>query len=463
MATTLRRPLAEPVPAPSRAAQRKQRLLELENEQRLEDAEALKMTEEQRLSLFHSFRSVKFEWSDLDGMRSVRRRYNSPPHRHPSPPRPAHLNLNLHLQHAHAHQPPAFAVLTNAADDAMTVRAHTRFPASPTSYSHSPHSAQAPHPHPPEQMHSPQPQTPAPATAKTRSPVKGLFPSALPTPPCAPAPRPPPCIRPPRRTSPCPRQLRHKLRLRLRHQLRLRRPSSSPSRRSAPPRKKMRTTTTTKMRKMRTRGSTTTTRRRASSTTTGSSTARREKMRMKAPSPPPSRRARGASRTRSRSSSRLRTMMRMHTGMRARGRVRGMEGIPLRRIPLRPCRIARRRRQRRRRGWWRRTAPLRLRRRSRSPPPSTPRTLPHPSTQRTWPSAGSASGSSPLFSFPRSSAGSSFLAFKWGLLPRVRNGRRSKWDMGMGDVNRGHFMKFYDVPFQIVIQAVLLDVIREVD
>ncbi|KAJ7646100.1 hypothetical protein DFH06DRAFT_582694 [Mycena polygramma] len=69
--------LRRPDPAPSRAAQRKQRLLELENEQRLEDAEALKFTEEQRLSLFLSFRSVKFEWSDLDGMRSVRRRYNS--------------------------------------------------------------------------------------------------------------------------------------------------------------------------------------------------------------------------------------------------------------------------------------------------------------------------------------------------------------------------------------------------
>ncbi|KAJ7147008.1 hypothetical protein C8R44DRAFT_724698 [Mycena epipterygia] len=177
MATTL---LAEPVPTPSRAAQRKQRLLELENEQRLEDAEALKMTEEQRLSLFHSFRSVKFEWSDLDGMRSVRRRYNSPAHRHPSPPRPAHFNLNLHLQHqhAHAHQHPAFAVLINAAEDAMTVRAHARFPASPISSPHSSHAAQAPHPHPHGQMHSPQPQTPATATAKTRSPVKGLFPAS---------------------------------------------------------------------------------------------------------------------------------------------------------------------------------------------------------------------------------------------------------------------------------------------
>ncbi|CAK5281984.1 unnamed protein product [Mycena citricolor] len=56
-------------PPPSRASLRKQRLLELEHEQRMEDMEALKMTEEQRLLLFHSFRSVKFEWCDLDGMR----------------------------------------------------------------------------------------------------------------------------------------------------------------------------------------------------------------------------------------------------------------------------------------------------------------------------------------------------------------------------------------------------------
>ncbi|KAJ6592914.1 hypothetical protein B0H19DRAFT_1088766 [Mycena capillaripes] len=45
--------------------------------QHLEDAEALKFAKELRLSLFHSFHSVKFDWSDLDGMRSVRRRYNS--------------------------------------------------------------------------------------------------------------------------------------------------------------------------------------------------------------------------------------------------------------------------------------------------------------------------------------------------------------------------------------------------
>ncbi|KAJ7431927.1 hypothetical protein B0H11DRAFT_824659 [Mycena galericulata] len=91
MATTMRRP-AELAPSPSRAAQRKQRLLELENEQRLEDAEALKMTEEQRLSLFHSFRTVKFEWSDLDGMHCVRRRYNPAPLQCQSPPRSAHVH-----------------------------------------------------------------------------------------------------------------------------------------------------------------------------------------------------------------------------------------------------------------------------------------------------------------------------------------------------------------------------------
>ncbi|KAJ6464255.1 hypothetical protein C8R47DRAFT_1237571 [Mycena vitilis] len=97
--------LRRPDPAPSRAAQRKQRLLDLENEQRLEDAEALKFTEEQRLSLFLSFRSVKFEWSDLDGMRSVRRRYNVllvclPPPR--SPPTTAYAPPH----HGHAHGQP---------------------------------------------------------------------------------------------------------------------------------------------------------------------------------------------------------------------------------------------------------------------------------------------------------------------------------------------------------------------
>ncbi|KAJ6592993.1 hypothetical protein B0H19DRAFT_11726 [Mycena capillaripes] len=157
MATTLRRP----DPMPSRAAQRKQRLLELENEQRLEDAEALKFTEEQRLSLFHSFRSVKFEWSDLDGMRSVRRRYNSScPASPPPPPRSPAVQPHICVPHIsisppHLHQvqaqpvsvsptstPAAFAVLTNAhlasfgKDDTIRGHSHTlvAFPGSPQKY-----------------------------------------------------------------------------------------------------------------------------------------------------------------------------------------------------------------------------------------------------------------------------------------------------------------------------------------
>ncbi|KAJ7648004.1 hypothetical protein FB45DRAFT_212131 [Roridomyces roridus] len=118
MTSPLRHPPA--VEAPSRAALRKQRLLEMENEQRIEDAEALKFTEEQRLSLLYSFRHVKFEWSDLDGMRSMRRRYQSPPPRHghthchpTSPVRPS-VPHSPHSPSTTANTTGAFAVLTNA-------------------------------------------------------------------------------------------------------------------------------------------------------------------------------------------------------------------------------------------------------------------------------------------------------------------------------------------------------------
>ncbi|KAJ7730109.1 hypothetical protein DFH07DRAFT_1066084 [Mycena maculata] len=239
MATTMRRPGPGPGPAemaPSRAALRKQRLLELENEQRLEDAEALKMTEEQRLSLFHSFRSVKFEWSDLDGMRSVRRRYNSPPPRTQCHPNPTPYSHSLHTQPQHqpyarpAHlqlaattpipipapaPSSAFAVLTNArlatfgADDTICVRASfpgtpatpfPDFPATPTPHSYlaSPPPSAAltspatPTPHSPSssaKSKSP-PSTGTRAklirtskARKARSPVKGLFACAFPAPP----------------------------------------------------------------------------------------------------------------------------------------------------------------------------------------------------------------------------------------------------------------------------------------
>ncbi|KAJ7833808.1 hypothetical protein B0H14DRAFT_3871556 [Mycena olivaceomarginata] len=62
----------------------KQRLLELESKHRLEDAQALNFTGEQRMSLFLSFRSVKLEWSDLNGMRFVRCRDPIPIFWHPT-------------------------------------------------------------------------------------------------------------------------------------------------------------------------------------------------------------------------------------------------------------------------------------------------------------------------------------------------------------------------------------------
>ncbi|TFK68029.1 hypothetical protein BDN72DRAFT_65468 [Pluteus cervinus] len=55
--------------APSRAAQRKRRLEDIEREQRREEIAALKMTEEQREALQRSFESVKVEFSDLDGQK----------------------------------------------------------------------------------------------------------------------------------------------------------------------------------------------------------------------------------------------------------------------------------------------------------------------------------------------------------------------------------------------------------
>ncbi|KAG5650802.1 hypothetical protein H0H81_011013 [Sphagnurus paluster] len=91
MTTLLSRPSSDlAIQHASRAAQRKQRLIEIEYEMRLEEAEALKMTEvrvavlscaretepltqrtplqEQRQILIRSFTSVKVEFSDLDGL-----------------------------------------------------------------------------------------------------------------------------------------------------------------------------------------------------------------------------------------------------------------------------------------------------------------------------------------------------------------------------------------------------------
>ncbi|KAG6907679.1 hypothetical protein DXG01_007782 [Tephrocybe rancida] len=92
MTTLLSRQMNGDLAHATRAAQRKLKQLEIENEQRIEEAEALKMTEtfrlrpwlglqEQRQILQRSFSSVKVEFSDLDGLswcKSPQTRVHSP-------------------------------------------------------------------------------------------------------------------------------------------------------------------------------------------------------------------------------------------------------------------------------------------------------------------------------------------------------------------------------------------------
>ncbi|KAF5380187.1 hypothetical protein D9615_006184 [Tricholomella constricta] len=101
MTTLLSRHAASDLVNPaSRAAQRKLRLMEIENEMRLEEAEALKMTEEQRQILIRSFTSVKVEFSDLDGLA-----------RNTSPQIPSATSNPIVEVHPPDH---AFVILTNA-------------------------------------------------------------------------------------------------------------------------------------------------------------------------------------------------------------------------------------------------------------------------------------------------------------------------------------------------------------
>ncbi|KAJ7327430.1 hypothetical protein DFH08DRAFT_1084672 [Mycena albidolilacea] len=180
---------------------------------------------EQRLSLFLPFRSVKLEWGDFNGMRSVCRLHNSscpaspppsqaarPPYLHPQtltwdPIRPPALPLPPHAYPSHSYsQPPpppaapeAFAVLTNAhlasfgKDNTICVRR-------PSYSSPPPHTPHTPLPSPwrlngtrnPPRLQSvsspPAPVRTSPtaggkprssARGKWRSPVKGLFPFSL--------------------------------------------------------------------------------------------------------------------------------------------------------------------------------------------------------------------------------------------------------------------------------------------
>ncbi|KAF8968630.1 hypothetical protein BDZ97DRAFT_1916063 [Flammula alnicola] len=77
----------------TRAEQRKQRLLEAERELAAEEAEALKMTEEQRQMLLKPFKSVKAEFADLDGHRwtqSALRKFQPPQRRASHVAAPSH-------------------------------------------------------------------------------------------------------------------------------------------------------------------------------------------------------------------------------------------------------------------------------------------------------------------------------------------------------------------------------------
>ncbi|KAF8159059.1 hypothetical protein K438DRAFT_2020820 [Mycena galopus ATCC 62051] len=144
--------------------------LELENQQRIEDAKTLRFTgsQEHRLPPLILFRSVKFQWSDLDGMRSVRRRHNARVHFNsfvpgnspslrsaiilPSISVPASAipaALALTAESASLAAPEAFAVLTNARlasfvkDNANVIRVFRsalkqHFCATPTPYGSAP-------------------------------------------------------------------------------------------------------------------------------------------------------------------------------------------------------------------------------------------------------------------------------------------------------------------------------------
>ncbi|KAF8884636.1 hypothetical protein BD779DRAFT_1536195 [Infundibulicybe gibba] len=174
----------------SRAAQRKQRLLDIENEQRIEEAEALKMTEEQRQILYLSFKSVKVEFSDLDGLKwtgsALRRRKFQPPHASSSRGivSPG-VNSSVAQSPNTLSKPQAFAVLTNAElalfHPEDTIRASSRRTPqpqrSPTHTSSSDRSCPRS-----VSMNTSPPSHPAPTGlcnhrngTRSRSPVKGLF------------------------------------------------------------------------------------------------------------------------------------------------------------------------------------------------------------------------------------------------------------------------------------------------
>ncbi|KAF8815591.1 hypothetical protein BYT27DRAFT_7128762 [Phlegmacium glaucopus] len=148
----------------SRAEQRKQRLRELETEQAAEEAEALKMTEEQRQTLLKSFTSVKVEFTDLDGLRwsQTALRKIQPFHRSPA-----------RLSTSQPKSKNTFVVLTNAdlasfsPEDTIRVSASTTqlWPRYPGQQTTTPHLTTL-FPQPPRWHRD---------GSRSRSPIKGVF------------------------------------------------------------------------------------------------------------------------------------------------------------------------------------------------------------------------------------------------------------------------------------------------
>ncbi|KAF8159091.1 hypothetical protein K438DRAFT_2025927 [Mycena galopus ATCC 62051] len=142
---------------------------QLENKQRIEDAEALKFTD---LRYSFSSSSVKIEWSILDGMRIVSKHYNDPRLRRPAPQSPACSPV--------VSRPQAFAVLTStrlASDE--TIRGYIPFPdrrfySTPPPYDPAPRYSTK---YQPEYKYSNAPVTLAPPMPPTmqRSPALRLF------------------------------------------------------------------------------------------------------------------------------------------------------------------------------------------------------------------------------------------------------------------------------------------------
>jgi hypothetical protein len=149
----------------SRAEQRKQRLRELETEQAAEEAEALKMTEEQRQTLLKPFTSVKVEFTDLDGLRWSQTALHSFPSFHRNTP----LSTTSHSTSENN----AFVILTNA--DLANFSAEDTIRVSASSIKLRPS-------YPGQQASTPDVSTSLPESprrhrdgGRSRSPIKGVF------------------------------------------------------------------------------------------------------------------------------------------------------------------------------------------------------------------------------------------------------------------------------------------------